>query len=88
MKKYEEENYKYENICDKIYPWVKTELTDSHALNGKHFSKKDAPVISFLGDLNVIFAIKRAEDAYEILKDNMLPPECDIIELYHKLVKI
>ena len=49
MKKYEEENYKYENICDKIYPWVKTELTDSHALNGKHFSKKDAPVISFLG---------------------------------------
>ena len=23
-------------------------------------------------------------DAYEILKDNMLPPECDIIELYHK----
>ena len=56
-KKYEEENYKYENICDKIYPWVKTELTDSHALNGKHFSKKDAPVISFLGDLNVVFAI-------------------------------
>ena len=84
MKKYEEENYKYENICDKIYPWVKTELTDSHALNGKHFSKKDAPVISFLGDLNVVFAIKRAEDAYEILKDNMLPPECDIIEVYHK----
>ena len=48
------------------------------------FLKKDAPVISFLGDLNVVFAIKRAEDAYEILKDNMLPPECDIIELYHK----
>ena len=84
MKKYEEENYKYENICDKIYPWVKTELTDSHALNGKHFSKKDAPVISFLGDLNVVFAIKRGEDTYEILKDNMLPPECDVIELYHK----
>ena len=29
MKKYEEENYKYENICDKIYPWVKTELTEN-----------------------------------------------------------
>lgn len=40
MKKYEEENYKYENICDKIYPWVKTELTDSHALNGKNFFQK------------------------------------------------
>ena len=26
MKKYEEENYKYENICDKIYPWVKQNL--------------------------------------------------------------
>ena len=32
--------YKYENICDKIYPWVKTELTDSHALNGKNFFQK------------------------------------------------
>ena len=53
-------------------------------MNGKHFSEKDAPVIGFLGDLNVVFAIKRGEDTYEILKDNMLPPECDIIELYHK----
>jgi len=50
----------------------------------KHFSEEDAPVIGFLGDLNVVFAIKRGEDIYEILKDNMLPPECDIIKLYHK----
>lgn len=57
-------------------------------MNGKHFSEEDAPVIGFLGDLNVVFAIKRGEDIYEILKDNMLPPECDIIKLYHKLVKI
>ena len=63
---------------------IKAELTDSQALNGKHFSEEDAPVIGFLGDLNVVFAIKRGEDIYEILKDNMLPPECDIIKLYHK----
>ena len=84
MKKYEEENYRFENIRERIYPLVKTEFTDTEALNGKHFSEKDAPVIAFLGDLNIVFAIKRGEDAYEILKDNMLPPECDIIELYHK----
>ena len=63
---------------------MKAELSDTQALNGKHFSEKDAPVIGFLGDLNVVFAIKRDEDVYEILKDNMLPPECDVIELYHK----
>ena len=84
MKKYEEEKYRLENIKEHIYPWVKAELSDTQALNGKHFSEKDAPVIGFLGDLNVVFAIKRDEDVYEILKDNMLPPECDVIELYHK----
>ena len=67
MKKYEEENYKLENISEQIYPWIKAELTDSQALNGKHFSEEDAPVIGFLGDLNVVFAIKRGEDIYEIL---------------------
>lgn len=40
------------------------------------------PVIAFVGDLKIIFAIKRSEDSYEILKDNMLPPEVEI-ELYH-----
>lgn len=84
MKKYEEEKYRYENIVDHIYPWVKESLTDSQALNGKHFSEKDAPVIAFAGDLKIIFVIKRNEDVFEILKDNMLPPECDIEELYHK----
>ena len=40
MKKYEEEHYKFENIKTKIYPWVKSELKDTLALNGKHFSEK------------------------------------------------
>jgi len=35
MKKYEEEHYRYDNIKDKIYPWIKNEMKDSHALNGK-----------------------------------------------------
>ena len=84
MKKYEEDKYRYENIIDQVYPWVKSELTDSKALNGKHFSEKDTPVIAFAGDLKIIFVIKRGEDVFEVLKDNMLPPECDIEELYHK----
>ena len=40
MKKYEEEHYLMENIKDKIYPWVKYELRDSHALNGKNISQR------------------------------------------------
>lgn len=84
MKKYEEEKYRLENIKEHIYPWVKAELSDTTGSEWKTFSEKDAPVIGFLGDLNVVFAIKRDEDVYEILKDNMLPPECDVIELYHK----
>ena len=83
MRKYEEEHYKYENIKEKIYPWVKSELTDSQALNGKHISEKDTLVVSFMEDLSVIFVIKRGEDVFEVLKDNMLPPDCDIEELYH-----
>ena len=82
MKKYEEERYRLENIKENIYPWIKNELVDYQALNGKHFSEKDAPVIGFIGDLKIVFAIKRGEQ-YEILKDNMLPPETDIVALYH-----
>ncbi|MGN1378029.1 MAG: hypothetical protein ACI4V6_06720 [Dorea sp.] len=83
MKKYEEEHYQFDKIKDKIYPWVKEELKDSQALNGKRFSEKDSPVMAFLDELKIIFVIKRGEDVFEILKDNMLPPECDMIELYH-----
>ena len=40
MKKYEEEHYRYEKIKDCIYPWVKEELRDSKALNGKNISER------------------------------------------------
>ena len=55
MMKYEEEHYLYENIKDKIYPWVKESLVDHKALNGKYISDKDTPIVSFAGDLMVIF---------------------------------
>ena len=84
MMKYEEEHYLYENIKDKIYPWVKESLVDHKALNGKYISDKDTPIVSFAGDLMVIFVIERDKDTYEILKDNMLPPECNIEALYQK----
>ena len=38
MRKYEEERYLFENIKDKIYPWVKETLVDHKALNGKYIS--------------------------------------------------
>lgn len=82
MRKYEENNYLFENIKDKIYPWVKESLVDHAALNGKFISPKDTPIISFVGDLMIIFVIKRGEDKFEIIKDNMLPPETDMAELY------
>lgn len=84
MKKYEEEQYFYENIKDKIYPWVKETLTDHEARNGKYISPKDTPLISFVGDLMIVFVIERGEDTYEILKDNMLPPDTDMECLYQK----
>lgn len=82
MRKYEEERYLFENIKHKIYPWVKETLVDYQALNGKYISPKDTPIVSFVGDLMIIFVIERGEDTYEIIKDNMLPQDLDIEELY------
>lgn len=83
MKKNQEEKYLFANIKDSIYPWVKQSLVDHVALNGKYISEKDTPLVSFAGDLMVAFAIKRGEDIYEIVKDNMLPDNCDIEQLYY-----
>lgn len=82
MKKYEEEHYRYDNIKDKIYPWIKNEMKDSHALNGKRMSKQTA-AIAFVGDLKIVFAIKREGESYEIVMDNMLSPDIDIEAMYH-----
>lgn len=84
MEKYEEPHYKWETIEDQVYPWIKNELTDTQALNGKHFSEKDAAVVVFLGELKIIFVIKRNADVFEVLKDSMLPPGCDIEDVYRK----
>lgn len=84
MEKYEEPYYKWETIEDQVYPWIKNELTDTQALNGKHFSEKDAPVVVFLGELKIIFVIKRNADVFEVLKDSMLPPGCGIEDVYRK----
>lgn len=81
MKKYEEEHYCYNNIKDRIYPWIKNEMTDSHALNGRRMSEQTA-AIAFVGDLKIVFAIKRDGDNYEIVMDNMLPPDVDIEAMY------
>lgn len=84
MKKYEEEKYKWENIENKVYPWVKESLVDHQVINGKYISEKDTPLVSFVGDLMIMFVIKRENNVYEALKDAMLPPEFDIEYLYHK----
>ena len=84
MKKYEEEHYLYDNIKDQIYPWVSSTLSLPETLNGKNISEKDTPLIEFVGTLKILFVIKRGEETYEVIKDNMLPPECDIPALYHQ----
>lgn len=83
MRKYEENRYILEEIKDQIYPWVKGELKDTKALNGKYISEKDTPVVSFISGLRIIFVIKWGEDVYEVLKDHMLPPDCDVEALYY-----
>lgn len=75
MNKYEDEKYRFENIKTQIYPWVRKELGD--------ISEKDAPVVSFINDLRIIFVIKRAEDVFEVLMDDMLSPDCDVEALYY-----
>lgn len=82
MRKYEEEHYLFDNIKEQIYPWITQSLTEPMALNGKMISEKDTPLIAFVGDLMILFVIKRGEDTYEIIKDKMLPPDCDIEALY------
>lgn len=84
MKKYEEEHYLFENIKDQIYPWVSALENEPNALNGKRISQKDTPMVQFVDELKILFVIKRGEETYEILKDNMLPPDCDIEGLYQK----
>ena len=74
MKKYEEEHYLYDNIKDQIYPWVSSTLSLPETLNGKNISEKDTPLIEFVGALKILFVIKRGEETYEVIKDNMLPP--------------
>ena len=83
MRKYEENRYILEEIKDQIYPWVKGELADTKALNGKYISEKDTPVVSFISGLRIIFVIKWGVDVYEVLKDHMLPPDCDVEALYY-----
>ncbi|MEF9942028.1 MAG: DUF1444 family protein [Lachnospiraceae bacterium] len=83
MKKHEEAHYLFANIKEHIYPWIKESLVDHQALNGKFISEKDTPLISFVGELMILFVIARGEDRYEIIKDNMLPEDCNMEELYH-----
>lgn len=83
MRKYEEEHYLFENIKERIYPWITQSLVEPQALNGKRISEKDTPLVSFVGDLMIVFVIKRGEETYEIIKENMLPPDCEIEMLYH-----
>lgn len=83
MRKYEEDKYRLDTIREKIYPWVKGELIDYQIINGKDISAQDTPLIKFVGDLHIILVINRGNDTYEIIRDKMLPPDCDIEELYH-----
>lgn len=82
MRKYEEEHYLFENIKENIYPWIIKSMSLPQTLNGKNFSEKDTPIISFVGDLSIVFVIKRGEETYEVVKDNMLAPDTDISDLY------
>lgn len=84
MKKYETEQYLFENIKHKIYPWVKESMADYQVINGPLISENIMPIISFVGDLMIIFVIDRGDGRYEMVKDDMLPTDTDIEELYHQ----
>ena len=50
MKKYEEEHYRWKNIREDIYPWIKESLVDHQALNGKYISDKDTPCLLYTAE--------------------------------------
>ena len=62
---------------------MNSERAATKAFNRKYISEKDTPVVSFISGLRIIFVIKWGEDVYEVLKDNMLPPDCDVEALYY-----
>lgn len=82
MRKYEEERYRFENIKEQIYPWVADIFPITNTINGKKLTEKEVPMIAFIGDLKVLFVIKRGEESFEVITEKMLPPETDIARLY------
>lgn len=84
MRAYEDASYQLEEMQAYIYPWIKEKLEDHQVLNKGSFTVEDTPVIAFVNNLYIVFVIKRGEDCYELLKDNMLPEDINIEELYQK----
>lgn len=72
----------WNEIKEKIYPWVKQTLYDTDLIPTKNIKVKETPLISFVGDLMIVLVISRGEK-YEVLKEKMVPEEITAEELYH-----
>ena len=70
----------WENIKDKIYPWIKRRLNDSETENDRVL-EIDLPEIEFFGDLVVLFVIDVGEN-FEVLQRSEVPENISDEELY------
>jgi len=70
----------WEDIKDKVYPWVKTIFTEGGAEGGKEI-EVDLPMIKFLGDLGIFFVHDKG-DSFEFVQRAALPAGMTEEELY------
>lgn len=68
---------------DKMYPWVRKGRRDASLENGRRFSLKEIPVISFVGELEILLVCVQ-EQGFRILKEEEIPPGVTVEELYGK----
>ncbi len=66
---------------DRIHPWVRQGRRDKLLENGRRFSIKEIPVISFIGELEILL-VDTQEEKYRILKEEQIPSDVTVEELY------
>lgn len=72
----------FEEIRNRIYPWVREIPEDRKGWEQEGYSPEDTPLLSFVDGLMVVFVVYRGEESYEVLKKKMVPRELTVEDLY------
>lgn len=72
----------FEEFRSKIYPWIREIPSDEKGWEQEGYSCDDTPLLSFVDGMMTVFAVRVGEDAYEILRDDMVPDGMATEEIY------